>query len=191
MRSSSALPTACVRFWTFELAQDLLDVILTVSGLIPRMVPISELLLPRWIQRRISFFSRAERVDALRRRAAVLERTPELRAHPREVQERDNQFEEKGLLAAEVAGHAARTNRLTGLPSESWVPCAMTLSARDAAARGKSAARKRHAAACAADDRMEFGLDPFADEIGHERRIAPEHLAHLLRSIHGLAKQST
>jgi len=35
--------------------------------------------------------------------------------------------------------------------------------------------------ACAADDRMEFGLDPFADEIGHERRIAPEHLAHLLR----------
>jgi len=79
-------------------------------------------------------FSRAERVDALRRRAAVLERTPDCVRITRGAGTGQS-FEEKGLLAPRSPGIAARTNRLTGLPSESWVPCAMTLSARDAAAR--------------------------------------------------------
>jgi len=52
------LPAPCRRracVLDVELAQDLLDVILDRQRADTRMFPISELLLPRWIQRRISF----------------------------------------------------------------------------------------------------------------------------------------
>src|SRR5207249_159563 len=99
-------------------------------------------------------FPRAERVDALRRSAAVLERTPELRAHPGEVQERDNQFEEKGVLPAEVAGHCGQDKQADGL-AERIVGAVRYDALRSEALQlgGKRAARKRHAAACAVEDR--------------------------------------
>src|SRR6266480_5217843 len=134
-----------------ELAQDLLDVILdreradTQDGsdlevALAEMDPAQDLLL-----------SRAERVDALQRRAALLERTPELRAHPCEVQERDHQFESRGVLLAEVSGHCGQDKQADGLADrivgavryDAVHPETLQLG-------GERAARERHAAACAA-----------------------------------------
>src|SRR5205807_888192 len=59
--------------------------------------------------------ARSERVDALRRRAALLERAAELRTHPRKVQERGDQLERKRLLAIEVARHGSQHEQAHGL----------------------------------------------------------------------------
>src|SRR6266403_285909 len=61
--------------------------------------------------------SRAERVDALQRHAAALDRTPELRAHPCEVQERDHQFESDGNRSRPIGRRdAPRTPHRAGTP---------------------------------------------------------------------------